>query len=489
MITWMQKHHRWLVITIWISTIAFIGAGFFGWGQYNYSSKSGTIANVGSIKITYKQFNQSYNQMFAQYKQVFHGHFDKAQAKAIGLKREVLAKLIDQALVLNLAKNYHITVSNLELYNQLTKEKVFYKNGSFNDATYKALLANNNLTPHTYENGLKRQILIQKVLKLFPNATTPLERETLGAIFNLQNRIKYEILSFKDIKISISQKGLKKFYNQNKQYLLTQPAYSIDYIKQVPLHKLYTKSQILRYYDIHKMDFKDSDGKIKSLKDANSQIIQALNQKATKIAALKAFIAFKKHRLDKAIQISHATINSSHNIFNKKILDLVKTLNQAQLYLKPKLINNHFVIIKLNKKIPAKPMLFTQARPIILKQYVLHLKNKALLKLAQASYENIINATITPYINIKDISKIKDLSKQNASKFLSQLFQSSHKHGYIVLQNNKIVLYNILEQRLLNKKQINIASDIYDLKQQLLNPNIIRILSKHFKTKIYLKGF
>ena len=33
MITWMQRHKRWLVITIWISTIAFVGAGFVGWGS------------------------------------------------------------------------------------------------------------------------------------------------------------------------------------------------------------------------------------------------------------------------------------------------------------------------------------------------------------------------------------------------------------------------------------------------------------------------
>ncbi len=32
MITWMQRHKKWLVITIWISTIAFVGAGFVGWG-------------------------------------------------------------------------------------------------------------------------------------------------------------------------------------------------------------------------------------------------------------------------------------------------------------------------------------------------------------------------------------------------------------------------------------------------------------------------
>ena len=39
MITWMQRHKKWLVFTIWTCTIAFVGAGFVGWGAYNYGSK------------------------------------------------------------------------------------------------------------------------------------------------------------------------------------------------------------------------------------------------------------------------------------------------------------------------------------------------------------------------------------------------------------------------------------------------------------------
>ena len=33
MITWMQRHKKWLVITIWISTSACVGAGCGGWGS------------------------------------------------------------------------------------------------------------------------------------------------------------------------------------------------------------------------------------------------------------------------------------------------------------------------------------------------------------------------------------------------------------------------------------------------------------------------
>ena len=61
MITWMQRHKKWLVITIWISTIAFVGAGFVGWGSYDYGKKAGTVAVVGDREVSVEEYNQEYS--------------------------------------------------------------------------------------------------------------------------------------------------------------------------------------------------------------------------------------------------------------------------------------------------------------------------------------------------------------------------------------------------------------------------------------------
>lgn len=489
MIDWMQKHHRWLVITIWISTIAFIGAGFFGWGQYNYASKSGAVAKVGDVKITYTQFDDAYSRMFRQYKKIFHGHFDKAQAKAIGLKSEVLSKLIDQALILNLAHTYHLTVSDDELYNQLASQKMFYKDGKFNDAVYKAILANNNLTPHKYESSLRREMLIQKVLHLFVTNTTNLEQETFSTIFNIQDKIRYKVLNLKNIHVNVTQQELKKYWQQNKQYFLTEPSFKISYILQKPVSKSYTQNKIVKYYDMHKMSFTAKDGKILSLEKAKQKVIESLNKQATKIAALETFISFKKGRLSAQPDIKTITISQSNNPFTTDILIKINSLSAKQRYLKPQLINGHYIIIRLDKKIPSHVKKFALAKPDVLKQFTLIKKQRALLSLAKNSYKHIANGITSPFMSIKDISKLKIQNKQEASKFLTQLFQSKTLKGYIALSKRKIIIYNILEQKLLNNKQQNIDSDISALKQQLLEQNIIKALSKRFKTKIYLKGF
>ena len=56
MITWMQKHRKYLIVTVWISSIAFIAATMVGWGAYNFSSSASNVAEVGNIKISIDDF-------------------------------------------------------------------------------------------------------------------------------------------------------------------------------------------------------------------------------------------------------------------------------------------------------------------------------------------------------------------------------------------------------------------------------------------------
>jgi len=278
------------------------------------------------------------------------------------------------------------------------------------------------------------------------------------------------------------------FHKRNKHYFLTEPSFKISYIVQQPIKRSYTQKKIMQYYDMHKMSFTAKDGKILSLDKAKQEVIKALNKEATKIAALETFISFKKDKLPAYFVPKTITVNQSKNPFTANILIKINSLTTKHKYLKPQLVDGHYMIIRLDKKIPSHVKTFALAKPQVLKQYTLLKKQRTLLSLANKTYKHIANGITSPFVTIKDISKLKIKNKQEASKFLTQLFQSKTLNGYIVLSKNKIVVYNILEQKLLHKKQQHITSDIDALKQQLLEQNLIKALSKRFKTKIYLKN-
>ena len=113
MITWMQRHRKYLNITLWISVGAFVAAGpMFAIGSASFSGRSAdAVAQVGNVEVSVHQMNSTYRQLFSRYNQMFQGKFDEAQAKAFGLEQQALKQLIDEALLLNLAQSFKLEVS------------------------------------------------------------------------------------------------------------------------------------------------------------------------------------------------------------------------------------------------------------------------------------------------------------------------------------------------------------------------------------------
>ena len=487
MITWMQKHKKWLIITIWISTIAFIGAGFVGWGQYSYGDKAGAVAKVGTIEITQGELQKSYSNLYAKYNQMFQGNFDKEKAKQFGLQKQALQQLIQQALLINLAKSYDLKVSDKELLQELEKLKYFFKNGVFNKETYKTVLSQNRLTTKEFEASMRKDILIQKMLKLLPIKVSKNETNILNTVLNIADKLDYKVLTQNSVVLKSSDKLLKAYWKKEKQNYMSDISYNLKYIKQTPQKESYSNAKLASYYADNKTHFKDSDGKIIAFTLAKSAITKELNAKETKNKALRTYIAFKKGRLPKETKFKSVTLSKSANPFNAKTLAKVAKLSLVSPYMKPVLVNGTYYIFELLKVNPATTKSYKNAKADLLLNYTSKMKKQKLQELANASVDTFIGKS-TPFITIKDATTFKTLSQAEASEFLQNLFSSEKKRSYIMLSSGKIVLYNILEQKLLTKSNKDLASSVMKLKSAIFNQALIKELQKKYKTEIYVQG-
>ena len=119
MISWMQKHNKYLVWTIWVATIAFIGAGFVGWGSYDFGAKAGNVAKVGSIEISQSKLNMAYSDTSMKPSTInrMQGQLDEKKAKEMGLDTNVLLHvLIPKQNLLNFCtRDSGIIVSDEEI--------------------------------------------------------------------------------------------------------------------------------------------------------------------------------------------------------------------------------------------------------------------------------------------------------------------------------------------------------------------------------------
>ncbi|MDY0123183.1 SurA N-terminal domain-containing protein [Sulfurimonas sp.] len=486
MITWMQRHKKYLIITIWISTIAFVGAGFVGWGQYSYGDKAGAVAKVGSVEITMGELQKSYSNLYNQYSQMFQGEFDEEKAKSFGLKSQALQFLTQQALVLNLAKSYDLQISDAELLDEIKKQDFFQKEGVFDKEIYKQVLSRNNLSIKEYEADVRKELLIKKTLSLLPAVAQESEHEILNTAMNIADKIEYKLLDANQINIDTSDAVIKPFWENMKSSFMSEVSYDVKFIKQPKLSLEFDDATIAQHYDENKLNFKDSEGKIVSLEDAKSMVVSELNAKETKKEALRGYIAYKKGEID-AAEIKDATISISNNPFSKDAIDVVSGLTPLSPFSKPVMVGEDYFTFELVKVNPSQPKSYEDAKSEAIAMYVEQERKRRVSELAKNSFATFKGKT-TDFITVNDYNKLTDLSESDANEFLNTLITKNTKRGYITLDSGNIVMYNILEQKLLKNDNSSQGDVIARLKSAMFNEGLIKNLQNKYKTEIFIEG-
>ncbi|MDD2653160.1 MAG: peptidylprolyl isomerase [Sulfurimonas sp.] len=486
MITWMQRHKKYLIVTIWISTIAFVGAGFVGWGQYDYGDKAGAVAKVGSVEITMGELQKSYSDLYNQYAQIFKGDFDEEKAKSFGLQSQALNFLTQQALVLNLAKSYSLNVTDAELLEHLKSLEYFQKDGVFNKEVYKSVLSKNNVNLKDYEATVKKELLIKKTLQLLPIKEKESEAKIIDTAISIADKINYKILKENIVTVETTDELLKPFWEKMQNKFMSEVSYDVKYVKQPKISKEYDEALLSEHYNENKANFKDNEGKILALDAAKEKIKSELDAKETKKEALKKYVAYKKGEVD-AAQLQKATILASNNPFGAEALESISKLTPASPFSKPVVVGEEYIIFELVSTNAAKPKTFEEAKSEVLPIYAHEQKRNSLLELAKSSFATF-NGITTDFITANDSDKFTDLTKEEADEFLSTLFTSQEKRGYITLESGNVVMYNVMEQRLLNNTNTDPNNSIVRLKSGMFNEGLIKNLQNRYKTEIFIQG-
>lgn len=481
----MQRHRKYLVITIWISTIAFIGAGFVGWGQYNYNDKAGAVAKVGAISITNEEFQQSYTALFNQYNQMLQGKLDEKQAKQFGLEKQALKTLINQALILNLAKSYGIDVSDDELSKMVTAQNIFQKNGSFDKQTYADVLTKNHLTVAQYEKTMRRDLLIQKTLYLFSPKARELEVNTFSLV--VADKVEYKLLASDAVHVSPSTDELKTYWEQHKAEYKKPVSYELSLFHITPTVAAHSDKEIAEYFTSNQYLFKDVSGKLLSLEQAHDQVLAKLNDIASEKEALRHYIDLKKQKTSPSARIEKITLNKENALIDANLFKEITTLNENKPYLKPRKLNDHYVIVKLDKVNPSTIKTYEEAANEVNALYTNEMKRTQLQALAQNSIKTF-HGTVSDFIIPTKSTLLSGLSTEASAEFTNKLFASLQKQGFFSLKDGTIVLYNILEQKLLqNGTNIN-EEGVTKLKGDVLNQKLLKALESKYPIQIFMEG-
>ncbi|TXE81266.1 peptidylprolyl isomerase [Campylobacter peloridis] len=489
MLTWMQHHKKYLVVTIWISVIAFVGAGFVGWGSYDFNTdRSNSVAKVGDEKISYDEFNLKYSQLFNYYAQLNNGNYTQEQAQKDGLDMQAIDQLIQEKLLLSYAKTLGLEVSEEEIAYDLAHQKVFHNaSGVFDKNLYYNILSRNNYTPKTYEKVIHDELLLNKINTILNLQLNQDELDMFAASFLMQDKLKIQVIHLNEKDIPINEDELKQTWEKNKELYKTQKSYELATYFLKPENINIDEKELQAYYEENKNNYKDFSGKILNFEQSKNQVLKDLKLSKLKLKANESYVALRKGELkfDKNITISDADIYYPLATIEK---------SKDNDFIKPFRINDGYMIAKIIKINPIQTKTFEQAKEEVGKLYLKEKAKKILEEKAKSALENFkgIDIGIFSRDSIKNSKVGNMLNDTEFSEFLMHVFDTNKAKSYVIL-DQKAIVYEITEQILENKDKEQIYKFIIEqsakqTKQALLKEELLKKLIEIYPIQRYYKG-
>ena len=486
MISWMQKHRKYLVVTIWISTIAFVGAGFVGWGAYSYNQdRADAIAKVGDKKITGKELQSAYSNVYNYYNQMLGGKLTKEKAEQLHLQDIALNQLIQEALLLDYAKDHGILALENEVLTKIQSIDAFQDKGVFSKERYFQVLRSINTDPKTFESNMQKEIIISKLRKLLNLPVTENEIKMVFASAYMEDKLSVKTITVDPKKISISDEAIHAFWEKNKAKYLSKKSYTLEVSRINAKDIKVNDADIKSFYTENKQLFKGSDDKILPFDKAKDKVMTKLQKKKAKTAILKKYLAIKngKAKAEETITV----VEGNPDIPTQKIVaksegDYIKTIELPKGYITAKLI-------KVNEP---TPLSFEKAKGFAKNNLLKEEQTKALEAKAKTALKNLKDAKNIGFVNRDDTKKLDFLQENEAAQFLNYLFSQHKKDGYFML-SDKAIVYQITDQKLFDattyaKKKAQIEKSTKGLKANTIEKNLIKKLQTQYTIEKYVKG-
>ena len=210
--------------------------------------------------------------------------------------------------------------------------------------------------------------------------------------------------------------------------------------------------------------------------------------KKTKKSAQKAYIAFKKGKVDNSEKL---TLALNDPTLSNDIWNAVKEKSVGDI-LKPKVVADRYATVKIENVVLPKVKTFEDAKEEVLVLYSEQAKKEALLALAESTLKNFDqnDAIISDFVKLEENVNLKPLNNQESLQFLQKLFTSTKEKGIISVLD-KVIVYNILEQRLSpmdSNRTVLLKETVNRLKQNTFESNLIKMLTKKYPTEVYMGG-
>lgn len=126
------------------------------------SAGGATAGEVNGEAITVAEFNRELSRRIESMKQMTGGKLSEEQIKMFKVREGVFNELVQRKLILQDCEKQGIVPSDAEVRKKIQELPYFQKEGRFDLAAYKSVLANNRLSPGGFEEMIRDDLTLQQ---------------------------------------------------------------------------------------------------------------------------------------------------------------------------------------------------------------------------------------------------------------------------------------------------------------------------------------
>ncbi len=266
----MRKNVKSLAPILWFIIAAFILSIFAIWGgggEIGGKRAANTIAKVGREKISASLYYRNLEQQLENYREQF-SELDTQFIQQLNIPQNVLEGLIQQTLILQASNQLGIQATDDEVAEKIRSHPAFQQDGGFiGFEDYIKILEWNHINLSEFEESLKKDIRMEKVVKVITSGVTISPDALWESYKNNNETAKLEYIVSETAKIEIaeefSHKELQSFYDSQKEDYKISERREADYVffitDDMKAEMELAESEIAKYYKDNLTQFQDPE--------------------------------------------------------------------------------------------------------------------------------------------------------------------------------------------------------------------------------------
>jgi peptidyl-prolyl cis-trans isomerase D len=246
--------------------LALIILPFALWGVSSYDkagNSADVVATVSGLKITQQELENSLRQQQDRMRQQLGSNYDAAMFDTPEMKHAVLDNLISQRLLVERARAARLVVPDEQVAQVVAGIGAFQDDGKFDKKRYEAVLANQGMTPLTFEARVRDELIGQQMQDAYAQNGFAANSvaDTVIRLNEQQRAVHVSTISFQPFmsQAKVEDAELKKYYEQNQSEFQVQEQAKVEYAKFSAddlLSKIeVSKEDVRKYYEEHQNDF------------------------------------------------------------------------------------------------------------------------------------------------------------------------------------------------------------------------------------------